>query len=73
MIRVVVADDQVLVRSGLALILDAEPGIQVVAQAGDGAGAMAAARAHLPDVVLLDVPMHGIDGYEATRHITTSP
>ncbi|GLY88478.1 response regulator [Actinoallomurus iriomotensis] len=68
-IRVVIADDQELVRSGFAMILDAQPDIEVVAEAGDGAGALAAVRAHRPDVALLDIRMPGMDGIEAARAV----
>lgn len=65
MITVVVADDQELVRSGFAMILDSQPDITVVAEAGDGLEALAAVRAHRPDVLLLDVRMPRMDGIEA--------
>ncbi|MFI2613392.1 response regulator [Streptomyces sp. NPDC018584] len=68
-IRVVVADDQELVRSGFSMILDAQPGIEVVAEAGDGAQAVAAVRRHDPDVLLLDIRMPGMDGIEAARRV----
>ncbi|MET9416486.1 response regulator transcription factor [Streptomyces klenkii] len=68
-IRVVVADDQELVRSGFAMILSAQPDIEVVAEAGDGAEAVAAVRRHAPDVVLLDIRMPRMDGIEAARAI----
>ena len=67
MTRVVVADDQELVRAGFAMILDAQQGIEVVAEAGDGFQAVAAVREHRPDVVLLDIRMPGMDGIEAAR------
>ena len=66
-IRVLVADDQEIVRTGLAMILDAQPDIEVVAEAADGRRAVELARRHRPDVCLLDVRMPGADGIEATR------
>ena len=69
-IRVVVADDQELVRSGFAMILDAQPDIEVVGEAGDGAEAVALTRALRPDVVLLDVRMPVMDGIEAARTVS---
>ena len=68
-IRVVVADDQELVRAGLVMILDAQPDIEVVAEAGDGAEAVDAVRRNSPDVVLLDIRMPVLDGIEAARVI----
>ncbi|QKG25043.1 response regulator [Actinomadura verrucosospora] len=68
-VRVVVADDQELVRAGFAMILDAQPDIEVVAEAGDGFQAVGAVREHRPDVVLLDIRMPGMDGIEAARTV----
>ena len=68
-IRVVVVDDQSLVRAGFRLILQSEPGIDVVAEAADGVEAIAAVRATNPDVVLMDVRMPRMDGIESTRRI----
>ncbi|GAA3097243.1 response regulator transcription factor [Streptomyces rectiviolaceus] len=64
-----VADDQELVRSGFSMILEAQPDIEVVAEAGDGAEAVAAVRLHAPDVILLDIRMPGMDGIEAARQV----
>ena len=66
-LRVLVADDQQIVRTGLAMILDAQDGIEVVAQAVDGQDAVEQARALRPDVCLLDIRMPRMDGIEATR------
>jgi DNA-binding NarL/FixJ family response regulator len=68
-IRVVVADDQELVRAGFALILDVQDGIEVVAEAGDGAEAVRAVRTLKPDVALLDIEMPILDGIGAARQI----
>jgi DNA-binding NarL/FixJ family response regulator len=68
-ITVVVADDQALVRAGLATLLDSQPGLAVVGQAGDGQEAVRLAREARPDVVLMDVRMPLLDGLAATRRI----
>ena len=73
MIRVVVADDQVLVRMGLRTLLDGEPDIDVVAEAADGAAAVAEVRRCLPDVALLDIRMPVLDGLAALRQVTADP
>ena len=66
-IRVLIADDQAMVRSGLRLILDDQPGITVIGEAADGADAVAQARRLRPDVCLVDIRMPRLDGIEVTR------
>lgn len=72
MIRVLIADDQELVRAGFRLILEVQEDIEVVGEAGDGGEAVEAARALDPDVVLMDIRMPAIDGIEATRRLLAS-
>ena len=68
-IRVLVADDQDLIRTGLSMILDAQPDITVIGQAADGLEAVSLARRLRPDVCLFDIRMPGMDGIEATRQL----
>lgn len=70
MIRVLLVDDQQLVRAGFRMILNAEPDVDVVGEASDGEEAVAQVRALAPDVVLMDIRMPTVDGIEATRRIT---
>lgn len=73
MIRVLLVDDQPLIRSGFRALLEGEDDIEVVAEASDGGEGMALAREHLPDIALLDIQMPVVDGIVATRRIAADP
>jgi DNA-binding NarL/FixJ family response regulator len=72
-IRVLIADDEALVRGGFRVLIDNEPGMIVVGEAGDGATAVNLARQTRPDVVLMDIRMPGVDGLRATQQIAADP
>ncbi|GHA70828.1 DNA-binding response regulator [Streptomyces tendae] len=73
MIRVLLVDDQPLIRSGFRALLDLEDDIEVVAEAGDGSAGLVLIKEHLPDVALIDIRMPLVDGIEATRRIAADP
>lgn len=72
-VRVLIVDDDALVRAGLTMMLDGAPGIAVVGEASDGDQAQAAADKHAPDVVLMDLRMPRVDGITATRRLRARP
>ncbi len=72
-VRILLADDQAMVRAGLAMVLGSEDGFTVVAQCEDGSGVLPAVRASRPDLVLMDVRMPRVDGPEATRRLRAEP
>ncbi|GAA3822049.1 response regulator transcription factor [Sphaerisporangium flaviroseum] len=72
-VRIVVADDQAMVRAGLRMVVESEPGMEVVGEAGDGMEAVAVARRLLPDVVLMDISMPRMDGLAAARQLLGGP
>lgn len=72
-IRVLLADDQTLLRAGFAMVIDSQPDLEVIGQAGTGTEALALTREHAPDVVLMDIRMPQMDGLEATAAITADP
>lgn len=73
MIRVLLVDDQPLIRSGFRALLDLEEDVEVIGEAADGQAGVAMAREHLPDVALIDIQMPVVDGIEATRRIAADP
>ncbi len=73
MIRVLLVDDQPLIRSGFRALLDVEDGVEVVAEAGHGGEGLVLAREHLPDVALVDIRMPVMDGIEFTRRVAADP
>lgn len=70
MIRILLADDHTVIRKGLRLLLESQPGFQVVAEAADGRETVAMAESHAPNVIVLDVAMPNLNGIEAARQIT---
>lgn len=72
-IRIVIADDQAMVRAGLRMIVESDPGMEVVGEAADGRTAVAVARRTRPDIVLMDVSMPGLDGLAAARELLAAP
>lgn len=72
-LRVVIADDEDLIRAGLRIIIDSEPDLTVVGEAADGAAVVPVVREHRPDVVLMDVRMPAVDGIQATRRLAALP